>query len=269
MMPRSNGTPVWIQVRRLALLTIGLAPVVLIFLIAVLWLQSNIPRWVYWKAGLIFLITLEVAYGVTVVLTILGAVVLGFLVFRGRRVASRPAVGRGLLLCVSLMLGLIAAETASAVWLHRSHRETALPVGGLSRGSVALGKSSQPAHPATRHRASRPNSPNQGRRARSIWSSWESRAPKGSPITTGCRSDTSSRWQLKEAIPARPVRVEVLAISGDTLEQQHREAERAEAPSRFLDHLLRPQRVLGAVRCVARPRPLLRRAAADGVDALR
>ena len=97
-----DGTKVRAQLRRLALLTLGLVPAVLIFLCASLWLHSSIPTWLYWKAGLIFLTALEVIYWLTVVLTFLCVLVTGVLVFRrGRRGLAPGGVPRIPLLCIN------------------------------------------------------------------------------------------------------------------------------------------------------------------------
>ena len=69
-----------LTIRRAVRWTIGLFPVVLLGLIAVFCIQSYVPTWVYWKAGLLFLITLEIAYGVSLSLAALGALLSGALV---------------------------------------------------------------------------------------------------------------------------------------------------------------------------------------------
>src|SRR5262245_19902377 len=131
-MSETSRSTVGVQVRRLALATIVLAPVVLAGLLAAFWLKSLIPRWVYWKMGLLFLIAVDVAYGVIAAIAILGTLVLGILLFERRRErTSRLTVARGLLLCVSVLMGLAVAEATSAVWQIQSHRDTAMPVGGL------------------------------------------------------------------------------------------------------------------------------------------
>src|SRR5262249_35129675 len=128
----SRPSPMSLQVlaRRLILLTAALAPLVLLTMLAGFWIHSLIPKWVYWEAGLIFLIALEVAYGLTVAGTLLGTLVLGILLIRtkGSR-TRRPYAARGLLLCLSIAMALAGAEVASAVWWTRSRRGSAVPAG--------------------------------------------------------------------------------------------------------------------------------------------
>ncbi len=89
-MPGTNGTTARIPVRRLAILTAALAPVVLIFVITVYWIIDHVPTWYYWKAGLIFLIALEVTYWLAAVLALLGVFVLGACCSAGARPGATP-----------------------------------------------------------------------------------------------------------------------------------------------------------------------------------
>ena len=133
-MSRSIQPRATLSVKRLVLLTIALTPAVLLVLIALVRLGEIIPRWVYWKAALIGLIVAEFAYTVTATIVVLGTLVLGVVLIRTRgSPGSRRRVfaARGLLLCVSLVTGLVLAEAIGAVWLIRSHQSTALPAGGL------------------------------------------------------------------------------------------------------------------------------------------
>ena len=118
---------------RLALLTAGLAPVVALVLIGFSWFQSATPEWVYWKAKLIFLIVLEIAYGVTAFLSLLGTFVLGFLLSstsgQGRRASRFWPAGS---CCASpFCAAWPLCELVCAGWISWSHRFTAVPVGGL------------------------------------------------------------------------------------------------------------------------------------------
>ncbi len=80
------------------------------------WLQARVPAWFYWQTGLVFLIALEIAYGITVLATSLGAVVIAALLFKHRgKAPSRRKLARGLLLCGSLALGLLLAEATSRI----------------------------------------------------------------------------------------------------------------------------------------------------------
>src|SRR5438034_6777872 len=133
-MIRSSKAILGIPMRRLLYLTIVAVPAALIVLWAGTWLESRIPRRVYWQTGLVFLIALEVGYLLAVACAILGAPALAFRCVHGRRIgASRPAAARGLLACVSLLFGLLMAEAATVVWRYHSQGADALPVWGLTR----------------------------------------------------------------------------------------------------------------------------------------
>src|SRR5262245_7184599 len=132
LMSRPSPMSLPVLARRLVLLTAALAPLVLLTILAGFWIHGLIPKWVYWEAGLIFLIALEVAYGVTVAGTLLGTLVLGILLVRTKGPRTRrPYAARGLVLCLSLAIALAGAEVASAVWWARSRRGSAMPAGGL------------------------------------------------------------------------------------------------------------------------------------------
>jgi hypothetical protein len=112
-MSRSSFLTPLPSARRLAVLTAALAPLVLLAILAGFWIHSLIPKWAYWEAGLIFLIALEVAYGVA---ALLGTLVLGVLLIRAKGPRTRrPYAARGLLLCLSIGIALAGAEVASAV----------------------------------------------------------------------------------------------------------------------------------------------------------
>jgi len=215
----TSGQPVGVRVRKLALLTVGLVPAVLILLLALFWLYDQIPHWFYWKAAIVFLVALEFAYWLMVALTLVGALVLGFLLFNARRERRHPLVSRGFLCCVSLIFALVAAETASAVWQRRSHQRTAVPIGGL-RGEALPTQSSGAVHippyielPTTFPDGKRDNEIN-------LVVVGESSA-EGVPYNLRLSIAQIIRWQLEEAIPGRSIRVEMLAESGNTLELQH------------------------------------------------
>jgi lysophospholipase L1-like esterase len=215
----TSGQPVGVRVRKLALLTVGLVPAVLIFVLTLFWLYDHVPGWFYWKAGLVFLIALEVAYWHMVVLTFVGALVLGFLLFSGRRQRRHPIVSRGFLLCVSFIFGLIAAETTSAVWQRRSHERTAVPVGGLREEALRKQSSRTALIPRD---IKLPTAFPDGKADSEIdlLVVGESSA-EGVPYNYWVSIGKIIGWQLEEAIPGRPIRVETLAASGQTLEMQH------------------------------------------------
>jgi hypothetical protein len=208
------------QLGRLALLTIGLVPVVWIALVGLFWLQSHIPEWIYWQTGLIFLIALEIAYGATLALTVTGTVGLGFLFFRGQtRTRVRTTAARGLLLCVSLLCGLTAAEAVCAAWEHRSRRGIAVPVGGFKREAPSQ-PSSRFAEPVVQFNLPARFPDAQGESDIDLVVLGESSA-EGVPYQRWVSIGRIIAWQLNEVLPGRTVRLNTLAKAGDTLERQH------------------------------------------------
>jgi hypothetical protein len=209
------------QVVRLALVTAGLAPLVALVLIGLTRLQHDTPEWVYWKAELIFLTVLELAYGVTASVSVLGTLVLGFLFVRGRgRKASRPVLLRGLMLCMALLGSLAMAEAVCAGWISWSHRSTAVPVGGL--GIDERSDSSLRFAHALEEVDLRSNFPDPpGDREIDLVVMGESSA-EGVPYNRWLSIGKIVAWKLQDAIPGRPIRLNIIARSGDTLEMQHK-----------------------------------------------
>jgi len=202
------------------LLTVGLAPLVAGVLIGMIRLQRDTPEWVFWKGALFFLIALEIACGVTAVLSLLGAIVLGLLCFKRRnRGASGPVLVRGLMLSLALLVGLVVAEAVCAGWLEKSHRATAVPVGGLgaeknARDSLRFAKPLEQINLP----ANFPDPP--GDPDIDLVVVGESSA-EGVPYNLWVSIGKIIAWKLEKAIPGRPVRLHVLARAGDTLEKQH------------------------------------------------
>jgi hypothetical protein len=208
------------QLGRLALLTVGLAIALTGVLIGILRIQRDLPEWVYWKAELIFLIAMEIVYGTAACLSLLGVIVLGALILRVRgRGKGQPLIVRGLLLCSVLLTSLALAELTCAVWIARSHRFTVVPVGGLeakesSRSSARFANPRQ----EISLRTDFPDSP--GDRDIDLVVLGESSAA-GVPYHRWVSIGKIVSWKLQQVIPDRPIRLHVLALSGDTLERQH------------------------------------------------
>jgi len=221
-MSKARVTPAPINVKRLALWTIGLFPIVFLILTFWVWLEGRVPTWIYWEAKLVFLIAAEGAYATMTTVAVAGALIFGFLLFwRRRSPARRAAFARPLSLCVSLLLASIAAEAACAIWQYRAHRFSVMPVGGWRRDTARP--------PDTRFRApvaefavrtEFPDPP--GDRDLDLVVLGESSA-EGVPYSNWLSLGSILIWKMSEAIPGRPIRPRVLARSGDTLEWQHRE----------------------------------------------
>jgi len=221
-MPDCSGVR-WLReapLGRLVLLTVVLAPLVLLGIFAVLWVKSRTPEWVYWKIGLVCLILVEIVYSIAAVLSLLGAIAGGVLLVRGRfDLTMRGLVARGLLLAISILAALGVAEAASAVWQRRSQRRTALAVGGL-RGMTPRGGEVQLAEiPGLGQLPSRfPDSEDD--RQIDVLVLGESSA-EGVPYNRWVSIGAMVQWKLREVFPTRPVGLEVLAASRETLDRQY------------------------------------------------
>jgi hypothetical protein len=205
---------------RLGIMTVVLAPLVTVVLMGLSRLHQDTPEWVYWQAELIFLNILDIVYDVTLSLSLVGALVLGFLFFGRRgRGASQPVVARGLMFSIALLCSLGAAEVVAAGWIAWSHRFTVVPVGGL--GSEARDDPSlQFAEPAQHIdlRTDFPDPPDEPRIDLVVLG--ESSA-EGVPYNSWVSIGKIVAWKLQAAIPGRPIDLKVIARSGDTLEKQH------------------------------------------------
>jgi tetratricopeptide (TPR) repeat protein len=205
---------------RWAILSVGLAIAVTGVLLGILRIRRDLPEWVYWKSELIFLITIEIAYGTAACLCLLGVIVLGTYFLRARgRGQRRPWIARGLLLCIALLGGLALAEATCAGWISWSRRFTVVPVGGL--------EAREPFQVSTRFakptkeislRTDFPDPP--GDRDIDLVVLGESSA-EGVPYQRWVSIGKIVAWKLQQVIPDRPIRLHVLALSGDTLERQH------------------------------------------------
>ncbi len=139
--------------------------------------------------------------------------------FRGRQARRHTLISRGLLLCVSLIFGLIATETVGAIWQHGARRRTAVPARGLQEDSpstpsaFAAGTPQDIPLPTTFEEVQENGEIN-------LVVVGESSAA-GVPYNFWVSIGEILGWQLRELIPGQPVRVDVAAGSGDTLEGQH------------------------------------------------
>jgi hypothetical protein len=214
--------PVPITAKRLVLWAVGLFPIVFGLLVLSIWLESRVPRWIYWKAALVFLVAAQLAYGLIVSVAVAGTLVFGFLFFQRRRSpAQRSLCARALVMCVSLLAASMAAEGACAIWRYRLHCFSALPIGGLERaergplGRRFLAPVAEFALPTDF-----PDPP--GDRDIDLVVLGESSA-EGVPYSNWLSIASILKWKISQAIPGRRIRTRVLARSGDTLEWQHRE----------------------------------------------
>jgi lysophospholipase L1-like esterase len=211
----------------IALLGAGLAPIVYGSIVGVFWLRDHLPKWAGWQVGLIFLIALEIVYIVTVVTAFTVTLTSGIQLLRHPPVSRRASLGRRLLVCVSLLLSLIAAESASIIWQRRAHRFTAVPVGGLHSGqgwrTTSLPtEDSVPTPAEVKLPLDFADPP--GDREIDLVTVGESSA-QGVPFERWLSVDRIVAWQLQEVVPDRRIHVLNLARPGVTLEQQHKRLE--------------------------------------------
>jgi hypothetical protein len=213
----------------IALLGAGLAPIVYALIVGVFWLRDNLPKWAGWQVGLIFLIALETVYIVTVVTAVVVTLTSGIQLLRRPPVSRRASLGRRLLVCVSLLLSLIAAESASIIWQRRAHRFTAMPIGGLQSGqgwrTTSLPtEASVPTPAEVKPPLDFADPPGDRDIDIDLVTVGESSA-QGVPFERWLSVDRIVAWQFEDVVPNRQIHVLSLARPGVTLEQQHRRLE--------------------------------------------
>lgn len=204
---------------RLVLLALGVSLGITAVVALFFWLEDHLSRATLWRARLISLIVLELAYGIMAVALGLALPLLGILVYRRhRRPEKRLAYGRCLLLCVSLLLGIVLAEGTAAVWWKRTHRSSALPIGGWEEADR---KELRPRMPEALELAEpRASFPEKADKVIDLVVIGESSAA-GVPYDWWLSVGHIVSWQLGELMPGREYRCHVLAKSGDTLEGQY------------------------------------------------
>jgi tetratricopeptide (TPR) repeat protein len=207
--------------RRLVPHTVVAVITAILLLGGYVWLDGRIPRSAYWKAGVVLLVGLEAIYMITAAILPLVAVVIGALLLARRRNGpGRRNLARGLLFCVSLALGFMLAEVASAVWRTRTDRGSAVPAGGLRPDTNRSVKAPMPDSSAL------PEGPTVFAETAEeteidIAILGESSA-EGVPYNRWVSIGGLLKWQIEKALPDRHVRLQVLATSGSTLEAQHK-----------------------------------------------
>ena len=207
--------------RRLALIAIVMIPVVYFGLNAWFWLDSHVPTRVFWQGALTLLVLSEVSYLSIVSAASVAAPLFALLVLRARR--SRQGarrLSRGLLLCVSIVVGALLAEGTTAAWQYREHRFSAMPAGGLERDQHS-DDAIRLATPAADIPLPTDFADAPGDNAIEIVVLGESSA-EGVPFNEWLSIGNILQWKLSLAIPGRPIRSRILAQSGQTLEMQHR-----------------------------------------------
>ncbi len=221
MLPKASSILGVAAVRRLALIAIVMIPLVYFGLNAWFWLDSHVPKRVFWRGALTLLILSEVSYLSIVTAASVGTLLFALLVLRARR-SRRGAqrMARLLLLCVSIVVGALLAEGTTAAWQYRAHRFSAMPAGGLQRDQRSdqdMRFSAPAADIPLPTEFAQPSDAS----AIELVVLGESSA-EGVPFNDWLSIGNLLQWKLSLAIPGRPIRTKILAQSGQTLELQHR-----------------------------------------------
>ena len=129
-------------------------------------------------------------------------------------------LARGLLLCVALLCSLAIAEAVCARWVSWSRRSTAVPVGGLgiNERSDTSPRFAQPLQQINL-RSNFPDPPGDHEIDLVVMGS---SSAQGVPYDRWVSIGKIVAWKLEEAIPGRPIHLNVIARAGDTLEMQHK-----------------------------------------------
>ncbi len=170
----------------------------------------------FWAVAWSFLMAVEFAYVILLVVIAVGLPTIGALASRRR---CPPALLRAGLVLTSTGVGLVLAELVSTHWLARS-RGSLVPVGGLSRGMQVDSQTLWP--PLSKEDVTLPENlpPRSDDQTIELAVLGESSA-QGVPYHAWVSIGQMVAWKLEEAIPGRRVRIQTLANSGDTLELQH------------------------------------------------
>ncbi len=182
-------------------------------------IRNRIPLSVYWQAELVFLVCLEIAYGVALLAAGVGMPVLVCLILKARRRGRVPLrLARWLVCAISLLVAMVSAEVVTKIREHWFTHGRITPTGiepDLARRNAA-GRLPQAPEPALKERF--PDKSN--RTGIELVVLGESSA-EGVPFQRWLSIGAIVKWQLELANSGMEVRLTVLARSGDTLEKQH------------------------------------------------
>ena len=182
--------------------------------------QKRVPVWFYWQSELALLIGIEVAYGIALLASGLAVPVLSCLhVAARRRGQARPRIARWLLCATSVLIGMLAAESAILVLENRRAKRTVTPV---VIDPQETRKSAAGRLPASREKiALRANFPDKSTQEDFDLVVLGESSAEGVPFQKWLSIGKIVKWQLEKSIPGLNVRLTILARSGDTLEKQH------------------------------------------------
>ena len=223
---------------RLLLLTAiaGSSAVVLAVLLE--WAIDQIMRHTFWRSRVVFLTVFEWAYLLVVALSLAAMPILLGMAFRRRPGAARSLARRMLLALASLAIGLALAEATAWAWLSPTRRAGLLLAEDARYGLRVRRERLWP--PITSEAVALPESfydPPVEADIDLVILGGSSAA--GVPFSDWLSIGHLLAWKLEAAIPGRPVRLHLVANSGDTLELQHQKLAPGPSP-RAAGHLRRP-----------------------------
>ncbi len=206
---------------KLAVIACSMAAVIILLRFYARPLFLRVPEASRWRGALAFLIALETAYVTVMVVCLTGIPLLLFLLKKGRKQGVRhPLAVRGLLLCISLFFGLGLSEMTVAVLRSQVRRPLTIATNEIPRDppNDKLGRLPDPIEEvALPEKFAEVSSKDEV----SIVVIGESSAA-GFPFNYWFSMGDILTWKLKEAIPQKTFLLDVIAVSGDTLEAQHK-----------------------------------------------
>lgn len=221
--PATRSSP---RYRFYALLTLVLVPLILGAILGCYWIVDRTPVWVYWKIGLIFLLSADHVYAFAVAgaMVLLAALILRSL--RGwRDTTSRRAAARGALLCASIGVSALLAESVAAFLLAREDRSAAIPIGGVSRTRPSV----EPLVPGPIESVELPTEfPDDPRDGSIVVAVAGESSAAGIPYERWLSIGRLVAWRLGEEIPDKKFIHHTIARSGHTLELQYKELAKQE-----------------------------------------
>lgn len=203
-------------IRAYLLLAVGLVPALLSSILGFYWIKDHAPIWWYWKAGLIFLMGLDIAYGLAILALFAFPPILALWLAVGARGAkARRWVFRYGLFCLSVLVCAILGEAVGAIGVSPWDRTPVDPASAAPQDPGVFISTRPVDLPLTF-----PDDDDEDRPIR-ITVLGESSAA-GVPYDQWISIGKVVAWGLGRAIPGQRFQEEVLADSGVTLEQQHR-----------------------------------------------
>jgi len=207
-----------LAIRAYLILAVGLVPLLLLLIVGFYWIKDHVPYWWYWKAGLIFLTCLDIAYGLAVAALFAFPLVVALWLARGPR--RRDSRGRRLLFryglaCVSILVGAVLGEAASAIALSKFPQPLVDPASARHDSSMASVSSRPIELPMSFDDDGDVDRPI---RITVVGESSAAGVPYDQWISIG----KMVSWGLRREIPGRRFEERVIATSGATLENQHR-----------------------------------------------